>query len=124
MVGLLEPWERHATSHFSAPGRAIVLLGRTREELGGCEWLALRRGLEAGHPPAVDLAHERRLAELLRAAVAAGLIESAHDVADGGLAVALAECAIAGRDADRRGGGALAIGSGRTRCSSANRPGA
>ena len=71
VVGLLEPWERHAISHFSAPGRAIVLLGRTREELGGSEWLALRRGLEAGHPPAVDLDHERRLAGLLHAAVAA-----------------------------------------------------
>jgi phosphoribosylformylglycinamidine synthase len=96
VVGLLEPWERHATSHFSAPGRAIVLLGRTREELGGSEWLALRRGLETGHPPAVDLDHERRLSGLLQAGVAAGLVQSAHDVARGGLAVALARCAIAG----------------------------
>ena len=106
MVGLLEPWERHATSHFSAPGRAILLLGRTREELGGSEWLALRRGLEAGHPPAVDLDHERRLAGLLQAAVAGGLVASAHDVARGGLAVALAQCAIAGATPDRRGGDA------------------
>jgi len=96
VVGLLEPWERHATSFFEAPGRAIVLLGRTREELGGSEWLALRRGLEAGHPPAVDLDHERRLAGLLHTAVAAGLVESAHDVSRGGLAVALARCAMAG----------------------------
>ena len=96
VVGLLEPWQRHAVSHFSAPGREIVLLGRTREELGGSEWLALRRGLEAGHPPTVDLAHERRLADLLFASIAAGLVESAHDVARGGLAVALARCAMAG----------------------------
>jgi len=96
MVGLLEPWERHATSHFSVPGRAILLLGRTREELGGSEWLALRRGLEAGRPPVVDLEHERRLAGLLQAGVAGGLIASAHDVARGGLAVALAQCAVAG----------------------------
>jgi phosphoribosylformylglycinamidine synthase len=96
VVGLLEPWERHATSHFAAPGRAIVLLGRTREELGGSEWLALRRGLEAGQPPTVDLAHERRRVGLLQAAIAAGRIESAHDVARGGLAVALARCAMAG----------------------------
>ncbi len=96
VVGLLEPWERHATSHFSEPQRAILLLGRTREELGGSEWLALRRGLEVGHPPTVDLAHERRLAELLHAAIAGGRIASAHDAARGGLAVALARCAMAG----------------------------
>ncbi len=59
MVGLLEPWERHAVSHFPEAGLAIVLLGETREELGGSEWLAVRRGLEAGAPPRVDLAHER-----------------------------------------------------------------
>jgi len=96
MVGLLEPWERHASSHFAAAGRAIVLLGRTREELGGSEWLSLRRGVEAGRPPGVDLPHERRLAELLQATIAAGLVESAHDVSRGGLAPALARCAIAG----------------------------
>ncbi len=96
MVGLLEDWERHAVSHFPAADLAIVLLGENREELGGSEWLALRRGLEAGLPPRVDLQHERRLIELLIAGVAAGTIASAHDVADGGLAVALAECSFSG----------------------------
>jgi phosphoribosylformylglycinamidine synthase II len=96
MVGLLEDWERHAVAHFPAADLAIVLLGENREELGGSEWLALRRGLEAGLPPRVDLQHERRLIELLVAGVAAGGIASAHDVADGGLAVALAECAFTG----------------------------
>ena len=96
MVGLLEDWERHAVSHFPAADLAIVLLGENREELGGSEWLALRRGLEAGLPPRVDLQHERRLIELLVAGVAAGTIASAHDVADGGLAVALAECSFSG----------------------------
>jgi phosphoribosylformylglycinamidine synthase len=96
MVGLLEDWERHAVAHFPAADLAIVLLGENREELGGSEWLALRRGLEAGLPPEVDLQHERRLIDLLVAGVAAGNIASAHDVADGGLAVALAECAFSG----------------------------
>ncbi|MDP7573262.1 MAG: AIR synthase-related protein, partial [Myxococcota bacterium] len=96
MVGLLEDWERHAVSHFTSPGLAVLLLGETREEVGGSEWLALRRGLEAGHPPVVDLEHERRLHALLAEGVAAGFIVTAHDVSDGGLAVALAECAIAG----------------------------
>jgi phosphoribosylformylglycinamidine synthase len=95
-VGLLEPWERHAVSHFTAPGLAVVLLGETREELGGSAWLALRRGLELGTPPAVDLEHERRLHGLLAAGVACGAINTAHDVSEGGLAVALAECGLTG----------------------------
>ncbi len=97
VVGLLEPWQCHAVSAFPAAGLDVVLLGRTREELGGSAWLALRRGLEAGLPPAVDLAHEKRLHGLLAAAVARGLAQSCHDVSEGGLAVALAECCFTGR---------------------------
>jgi phosphoribosylformylglycinamidine synthase len=96
VVGLLDDWGRHAVSHFPQPGLSIVLLGENREELGGSEWLAQRRGLEAGLPPIVDLQHERRLHGLLVAAVARGLVRSAHDVSDGGLAVAFAECAFTG----------------------------
>ncbi len=96
MVGLLEDWERHVGSHFPAAGLALVLLGTNAEELGGSAWLALRRGLECGQPPRLDLAAERRLHALLARGVAEGAIASAHDVTDGGLAVALAECAIAG----------------------------
>jgi phosphoribosylformylglycinamidine synthase len=96
MVGLLEDWEHHAVAHFSEAGRTVFLLGENREELGGSEWLALRRGIEAGVPPAVDLQHESRLIDLLVEGVAAGTVASAHDVSDGGLAVALAECAITG----------------------------
>ena len=96
MVGLLEPWERFAVSHFPEPGLSIVLLGETTGEIGGSEWLALRRGLEAGLPPRVDLAAERRLHRVLAEGVAAGLVRSAHDVSDGGLAVALAECTFTG----------------------------
>jgi phosphoribosylformylglycinamidine synthase len=96
VVGLLEDWRRHAVSHFPDAGLAVVLLGETREELGGSAWLLERRGLEAGHPPRVDLDHEVRLHALLRTAIGDGKVRSAHDVADGGLAVALAECAVAG----------------------------
>jgi len=95
-VGLLDDWERHATAHFAEAGLAIVLLGENREELGGSEWLALRRGLEAGRPPEVDLDHERRLLGLLHEGVARETVRSAHDVSDGGLAVALAECCFTG----------------------------
>jgi phosphoribosylformylglycinamidine synthase len=107
MVGLLEPWERHAVSYFTEAGLAVVLLGETREELGGSEWLRLRRGLEAGSPPAVDLEAERRLHGLLAEGVGRGWIRTAHDVSDGGLAVALAECCIAGPEAPL--GAALAL---------------
>ncbi len=95
-VGVLDDWRRHATAHFARPGLAIVLFGESRAELGGSEWLAVRRGLERGVPPEVDLEHERRLADLLVEGVAAGAIASAHDVSDGGLAVALAECCFTG----------------------------
>jgi len=98
MVGLLEPWESHAVSHFTAEGHAIVLLGECREELGGSAWLALRRGLEAGLPPRVDLEHERRLHRLLARLVREGRLVTAHDVSDGGLALALAECCFGGAD--------------------------
>jgi phosphoribosylformylglycinamidine synthase len=96
MVGVLDDWERHAVAWFTAPGRAVVLLGENREELAGSEWLWLRRGLEAGLPPAVDLAHERRLHGLLARLVAEGLAPTLHDVSDGGLAVALAEACFTG----------------------------
>jgi phosphoribosylformylglycinamidine synthase subunit PurL len=101
-VGLLDDVTRHAASPFPGPGLAIVLLGETREEIGGSEWLWLRRGREAGTPPLVDLAHERRLHGLLVEGVAAGLVASAHDVSDGGLAIALAECTFAGQGPDAR----------------------
>ncbi len=96
MVGVLEDWERHAVAHFTGPDLSVLLLGENREELAGSEWLWLRRGLEAGRPPAVDLAHERRLHGLLADLVGAGLAPTAHDVSDGGLAVALCEAAFAG----------------------------
>jgi phosphoribosylformylglycinamidine synthase subunit PurL len=95
-VGVLDDWRRHATACFARAGLAIALLGENRAELGGSEWLALRRGLERGVPPEVDLEHEKRLADLLVEAIAAGAIASAHDVSDGGLAVALAECCFTG----------------------------
>jgi phosphoribosylformylglycinamidine synthase len=95
-VGVLGDWRRHAPAHFAAPGLAVVLFGESRAELGGSEWLAVRRGLERGVPPEVDLEYERRLVDLLVEGIAAGAIATAHDVSDGGLAVALAECCFAG----------------------------
>jgi phosphoribosylformylglycinamidine synthase len=100
MVGLVEELPANAWStrraRFAAPGDRVVLLGEDREELGGSAFSRLLHDLEAGRVPAVDLAAERRLGELLRRAHGASLLGMAHDVSDGGLAVALAEACFGG----------------------------
>jgi phosphoribosylformylglycinamidine (FGAM) synthase-like enzyme len=73
-----------------------VLLGTTREEFGGSAWAHVRHGHLGGLPPAVDLDSERILATLLASAASAGLLASAHDLSDGGLAVSLAESCLRG----------------------------
>ena len=81
---------------FAVSGAGILLLGETRPELGGSLWALARHGHTGGRPPAVDLDAERRLATVLADAAAGGLLAAAHDLSDGGLAVALAECCLAG----------------------------
>jgi len=76
-------------------GARLVLIGATRGHLGQSALLADLRGIEAGAPPAVDLDAERRAGEMLRAANRAGLLRAAHDLSDGGLALAAAEMALA-----------------------------
>jgi phosphoribosylformylglycinamidine synthase II len=95
MVGLLEDVSLAVRMPFAGSGHAVVLFGETLEELGASEYLAVRHGLSRGRPPAVDLEAELRLQRLLVLAAERGLLESAHDVCSGGLAVALAECALA-----------------------------
>jgi phosphoribosylformylglycinamidine synthase II len=96
MVGLLEDIDTRATQWFKSEGDLVVLLGRTREELGGSEYLALNHGLVRGAPPWIDLAVEKQVQAVCATAIAEGLVRSAHDVGEGGLAVALAECCISG----------------------------
>jgi phosphoribosylformylglycinamidine synthase len=95
MVGLLEDAARAMGQGFAAAGDVILLLGETLEELGGSEYLAVVHGLEAGRPPRLDLARERAVQAACRALIAQGLVRSAHDCSDGGLAVALAESGLA-----------------------------
>jgi phosphoribosylformylglycinamidine synthase subunit PurL len=95
MIGVLDDVERHLTMSFKAEGDAIVLLGRNTDELGGSEYLKVVHGLVAGNAPNVDLDAERRLQELVLSLNDAALLRSAHDTAEGGLAVALAESCIA-----------------------------
>lgn len=94
MVGLLADLTHRVPSQFQRSGAAIGLAGETRGHLGGSSYWADVLGEVCGAPPPVDLAAERRLQRFLAAAAAAGLLESAHDLSDGGLAVAAAECCI------------------------------
>jgi len=97
MVGVLEDVEAHAmTVPFKREGDVIVLLGETREEIGGSEYLYRSAGRVAGSPPAVDLLAERRLQQGVLSLIQQGLLQSAHDCSEGGLAFALLESAVGG----------------------------
>ena len=91
VVGLIDRADRIVTRPFKSEG-PIVLLGTTRGELGGSEYLKRVHGLLRGVPPELDLEAEKQLQQLLVALAADGLVLSAHDCAEGGLAVTLAEC--------------------------------
>ena len=95
VLGVIEDVTRR-TPLAPAAGQTLLLLGETRDELGGSEWAYHVHGHLGGRPPRVDLAAERALAGLLAAASEAGLLGAAHDVSDGGLAQTLVELALAG----------------------------
>jgi phosphoribosylformylglycinamidine synthase len=92
VVGLLEDASRVLTRAFRGGGDAVILLGEDRGELGGSEYLKTVHGLVRGDAPALDLAREAALIRLVTDSAAAGLLLSAHDCSDGGIAVTLAEC--------------------------------
>jgi len=92
IVGLIEHADRVLSRRFQEAGDVIMLLGEGRGEMGGSEYLKVVHNAVAGEPPALDLERERALQELLVALADFRLVRSAHDCADGGLAVALAEC--------------------------------
>lgn len=96
MLGLLEDVHQAVPSHFQAPGDVILVFGESRGHLGGSALWAELLDAVVGAPPPIDLAGERALQELLIAGAGRSLFRSAHDLSDGGLAVALAECCIAG----------------------------
>ncbi len=96
-VGLIEDAAGACTLAFKAAGEAVVLIGATAGHLGASLYLREIAGREDGAPPPVDLAAEKRNGEFVRAEIAAGRISACHDVSDGGLLVALAEMALAGK---------------------------
>jgi phosphoribosylformylglycinamidine synthase len=91
VLGVLDDVADRNRSGWSQRGQALYLLGRTCEELDGSLWSQVVHDHLGGRPPVVDLAAERLLAGTVLSATSAGLVHSAHDLSEGGLAVALAE---------------------------------
>jgi phosphoribosylformylglycinamidine synthase len=91
MVGLITDVEKHVTQWFKDDGDVIVLLGETREELGGSEYMKQVHGIVAGEPPKIDLDAESNLVRALLDASDRGILKSAHDLSEGGIALSLAE---------------------------------
>ena len=95
-IGLLADWRKSATIAFKQTGDVVMVIGARGGHLGQSLWLREVHGREDGPPPPVDLATERRTGDFVRAQIAAGALTAVHDVSDGGIAVALAEMALAG----------------------------
>ena len=91
MLGIIDDLSWVTPAGFRSPGDAILLLGRTSGHIGGSEYLHTIHGRVAGDAPPIDLGEEKRLQEALLELIRAGLVRSAHDCSDGGLAVAIAE---------------------------------
>ena len=101
MVGLIESADRAMTQWFREDGDDIILLGTTREDLGGSEYLKVLHSREQGSPPYLNLDTEQAVQGCVLQLIRAGLVQSAHDCSDGGVTVALAECCMSGPDRSR-----------------------
>ncbi|OXM86431.1 phosphoribosylformylglycinamidine synthase subunit PurL [Paenibacillus rigui] len=97
MVGLVHDTDHITTQGFKQEGDVIFVLGETKAELGGSEFQYVLHGVTEGRPPQLDLDVEKKLLNTVLGAIQKGLVASAHDLSDGGLAVALAESCISGR---------------------------
>src|SRR5574337_774103 len=96
MVGLIDEAERSMTQWFTQEGDDIILLGSTREDLGGSEYLKVVHAREQGSPPYLSLNAEKALHECVLSLICDDLLQSAHDCSEGGVVVALAESCISG----------------------------
>ncbi|MFQ5770965.1 MAG: AIR synthase related protein, partial [bacterium] len=92
MLGILENLNHVTTAWFKQEGDVIVILGENKGEVGGSEYLKVKFNKIVGDCPQLDLQFESRLQKACLKAIQAGLIHSAHDISEGGIAVALAEC--------------------------------
>jgi len=95
MIGLLGDIDHHCTQWFKDDGDVVLLLGHFTPGLGATEYLNRVHDTVAGRPPMCDFEREKRVQDACRTGIGRGLVCSAHDVSDGGLAVALAECCLA-----------------------------
>lgn len=94
VLGVIDDVSRRTPAGFQQAGDMIFLLGRTSDELAGSAWAGVVHDHLGGLPPALDLEHEQRLAELLINGARKGILASAHDLSDGGLAQALVETTL------------------------------
>ena len=94
VLGVIDDVARRIPSGWQDDGNNLYLLGVTRDELDGSVWADVVHSHLGGHPPKVDLAYEKKLAELLHGASLQGLVASAMDLSEGGLAQALTECVL------------------------------
>ena len=98
VVGIIADASHITSSAFKSAGDIILLLGELGNEMGASHYLKVVHGLKAGPPPRLDYATELALHDALRALIAAGLVRSAHDCSEGGLAVTLAESCLGAAD--------------------------
>jgi len=94
MVGLVEDLSHVTTSYFKDEGDLIYILGKDKEELGGSEYLKIIHNIVAGDSPKLDLPTEKKLQDTVLNLIGKKLIKSAHDISEGGITCALAECCI------------------------------
>ncbi len=114
MLGLIEDYSKAVSAGFKHAGDLILLLGVTRGHIGGSEYLKMH-GKTGGDAPPLDLFLEKSLHKAVLEMVDNRLIHSAHDLSDGGLAVALAEASILAYDAGNDGGIEVAVDTGEVR---------
>jgi phosphoribosylformylglycinamidine synthase len=96
-MGLIDDLGHITTQSFKDEGDIIILIGKTHPELGATEYLRVVHGLIKGDIPQLDLDYEKANQDAVLELIQAGLVKSCHDLSEGGLAVALAECCIADR---------------------------
>jgi phosphoribosylformylglycinamidine synthase subunit PurL len=96
MVGVIDDYGKRLGAGLRADGDFVLLIGSSHNDLGGSEYLKVEHGHVAGRPPALDLSREKAVNRLMLSAAQSGYLHSAHDCAEGGMLVALAECCLFG----------------------------
>ncbi|MFO7981536.1 MAG: phosphoribosylformylglycinamidine synthase subunit PurL [Candidatus Aminicenantes bacterium] len=98
VVGIIEDLDYITRPEFRGPGDTIILLGKNKEEIGASEYLKQIHSQKSGAPPTIDLDKEKRVQAFCLEAIFKGMLKSAHDISQGGLAQCLAECCVLGNN--------------------------